>query len=104
MSNVVKVYNYDSEGKITATGTMDLDVFKKVPINATIKQPPKEPENLNSDESLWFDEANEQWMLEVDPNYIPPTEGPINNEPTPEERIADLEMALADLIGGGTNA
>jgi hypothetical protein len=122
MSDVVKVYNYDSEGKITATGTMDLDVFKTVPVDATIVQPPKQEEELKN-EVLRFDEVNEKWDLVADyrGSQYKDSDGNIHeiselgiepkdtwvkytpkSQPTEEEqRIADLEDALATFIGGG---
>ena len=101
MPNVVKVYNYNSEGKITATGTMDLDVFEVVPIDATIIQPPKEESELEADELLSFDETNDEWILEIDPNYEPPAEPEVSTTTPHSERIDDLELALADIIAGG---
>lgn len=101
MANIVKIYNYDKDGYITATGEMDLDIFEVVPINATIKQPPKELENLNPDEILYFDEVNDEWVLEIDENYTEPIiEEPPTDYVSAEQRIEELEMALADLMGG----
>lgn len=100
--NVVKVYNYDSEGKITATGTMDLDIFKTVPINATIVQPPKQEEELAPNETLRFNETTNEWVIDVDETYEPPVEEePDLNYVSDTQRIEELEMALADLMAGG---
>jgi len=88
VANKVNVYNYDSKGRITAKGTMDTEVFEVVPLDATIIQPPKEEKDLEPDERLRFDEANDKWILEKDPEYTEPI---VNNEPTDRERIEDLE-------------
>ena len=101
MPNVVKVYNYNSEGKITATGTMDLDVFEVVPIDATIIQPPKEESELEPNETLRFNETTEEWVIEIDHNYEPPAEPEVSTTTPHSERIDDLELALADIIAGG---
>jgi len=100
--NVVKVYNYDSEGKITAIGTMDLDVFEVIPIDATIVQPPKQESELAPNESLRFNEITNEWVINVDESYEPPAEPqPDPNYVSDTQRIEELEMALADLMAGG---
>lgn len=108
MSNVVKVYNYDSEGEITATGIMDLDIFKQVPINATVIQPPKDLKDLEPNETLWFNEDSQEWVIDINETYQEPVvEEPIKDPDyiSKEQRIEELELALADLIAGGdTNA
>lgn len=96
MANVVKVYNYDKNGYITAVGEMDLDIFEVVPISATIVQPSKNVEELAPNEELRFDEATEKWVIEINEDL----QEPPSNYVTDERRIEELEMALADLMGG----
>ena len=99
MADIVKVYNYDSEGNITATGTMDLDIFETVPMDATIVQPPKQESELAPNETLRFNEIADEWVIEIDETYEEPTEDPDYVSDT--QRIEELEMTLADLMAGG---
>ena len=113
------LYHYDKEGRITATGTIDLDIFKIIPPMSTIIQPPQ----VGEYEELIFNIKEEKW--EIIPNYegvtfineegdlhtitevgVLPEEGwkiyekeDVNNNDI-EHRLADLEMAIADILGG----
>lgn len=121
------LYHYDKEGKITATGTIDTDIYKIIPPMSTIVCPPK----IGKFEELRFNAEEEKW--EVIPNYtditfidkngklhtiiepgVSPEEGWQIYEPEDEQiedftnnleqRISDLEKAIADILGGAVDA
>lgn len=115
------LYHYDKEGRITATGTIDLDIFKTIPPMSTIIQPPR----VGEYEELIFNIEEEKW--EIIPNYegvtfideegnlhtitevgvlseegwkiYEPKKEDVNNNAI-EQRLAELEMAIADILGG----
>jgi len=60
------VYHYDENGKITATGKLDTEVFDEAPYQATIKELPKSLDELKSYEEITFDAEADEWNLEVD--------------------------------------
>lgn len=122
MANVVTIYHIDENGKITATGEFDKDKFETIPPKSTIKQPPKQPSELQN-EVLRFNPDQDSWNLIADyrNTQYKDSDGNIHEitelgvepkdswtkytpepEPTQEEkRIADLEETVATLVGGG---
>lgn len=100
MANVVKFYNLNKKGGKLAEGEIDLD-SQEIPPNSTIIQPPIPFEEVPIDKIMLFDEDKQEWILQDDPNYEELYEPWKEPDFVPkEQRIEELEMALADLMGG----
>ena len=114
MTNVITIYHYNKEGKITATGQFDKDIFDVVPPNSTLEQPPKDQSELEN-EVLRFDADNEEWNLIADyrnNTYIdsegkthtieelgvePKDDWELYKEETRKSRLNEVENALTEI-------
>jgi len=117
---ILTIYHYNESGEVTATGTIDTSIFKELPPMSTTKPMPETKEN----EIALFDLEKREWMVHPDyrgKRYIDEEGNIITIEEigqVPEEsweeyifeaeeetnwieqRIIDLENAIAELRGG----
>lgn len=75
----------------------DIDLTKGFVYGATIIRPDAQP--LGGDKTVWADEDYEQVRMY---HAYTPEELALMSEPTPEDRIAELEAALELLLSGVT--
>lgn len=117
---ILTIYHYNERGEVTATGTIDTSIFKELPPMSTTKPIPATGEN----EIALFDTEKREWVVYPDyrgKRYIDEEGNIITIEEigqVPEEsweeyifeaeeetngieqRIIDLENAIAELRGG----